>query len=187
MRKALILITGLAAFIIPASAQISADQAMDTCRAQVRQNASGQFGPNIQFRNTNLNDNAGIRDRVEGTFVVPRGEGEEVHTFACSINMANGNLRSVQIDSAAVSANPTAYTDAQAMDTCRDAVRGRIHDLGYGAVDFNSIAVDNTPGRSDWVVGRANGNRSDSAQAFNFSCQVNRNTGGIRSLEVTGR
>jgi hypothetical protein len=189
MRKALILLTGLAAVIIPASAQISNDDAMRICRNQVQQNAIERFGPgNVDFKTINLNAYGGVRDRVEGTFTIPGQTGPAMHTFACSVNMENGNLRWAQIDEQpGPSANREGLTDAQVMDSCRNAVRSRIHDMGYRGVDFNSISVDNTAGRSDWVVGRAVGNRPDSSESFNFSCQVNRTDGNIRSLEVSGQ
>jgi hypothetical protein len=189
MRKALILFTGLAAAIIPASAQISNDEAMRLCRSQVQQNAIERFGAGtVDFKSINLNAYGGVRDRVEGTFVMPRETGPETHTFACSVNMDNGNLRWVRIDEqAGNSANREGFSDGQVMDACRAAVRTRIHDMGYGGVDFNSINVDNTPGRADWVVGRAVGNRPNASEAFNFSCQVNRIDGNIRSLQVTGQ
>src|SRR5437016_8475848 len=101
MHKSLILFAvALAAVAAPASAQITNDQAIRTCRNEVRQNAARRFGTsNIQFRSTNIGDYPGSRDRVDGTFALRRGYGrEELHRFACAVNFADGNLRWVQVD-----------------------------------------------------------------------------------------
>jgi hypothetical protein len=206
MWKTVILISGLAAMIIPATAQIGTDQAMQICRNEVRQDASVRFGStDIEFRSTSVKKYDGIRDRVEGTFAVP-SEGPKMHMFACSVNLDAGNLRWVRIDSGNVlnssigsanrvvspeaevnaSAGFAAITDAEAMDTCRDVVRAKVYDHGYIAADFNSMSIKNTPGRDPSVTGTVTGETAGHENVFRFSCEVNRTTGAVKSVEVNG-
>ena len=192
MHRALILISALAVAILPASARVTSAQAMRTCQDEIRSNAADRFGTlDIQIRSTNLVEQADARDRVTGTFTVsPSLNQEQTHTYACSLNGSTGELGWAQIDpqtSNSGSADRSVYTDEQAMDTCRDAVVNRIHDLGYTGVDLRSIRVDNSPSRSDWVIGNADAGQGDHSAKFDFSCRVNRNTGSLRSVDVTGR
>jgi hypothetical protein len=210
MRKILIFISGFAAMIIPASAQISTADAMLLCRNQVRQDATARFGSsNIEFRSTSLKEHAGVQNRIEGQFTVARAEGPQMHTFACSVDLVADKLQRERIDSqdifnstvgsasraaspeaeansSAGAANTTTYTDAQVLDTCRKVVRGKIYDHGYIGADFDSISIDNTRG-GGWVVGEATGETGGHENEFNFSCEVNRTTGAVESLEVSGR
>ena len=193
MHRTLILVAALATAMLPASARVTTAQAMRTCQDQVRNNAADRFGSlDIQIRSTNLVEQPDARDHITGTFTVSRSvDQEETHTFACSINGSTGELAWAQIDpqssANASSADRSAYTDSDAMNTCRDAVVNRIHDLGYAGVDVASIRVDNTPRRHDWVLGEANAGRGDHSARFDFTCRVNRDTGSLRSVDVTGR
>ena len=193
MRTTLTLIALLAAAMLPASARVTTAQAMRTCQDQVRSNAADRFGTlDIQIRSTNLVEQPDARDHITGTFTIsPRVDQEETHTFACSVNGATGELRWAQIDPQSSANSPaadrSAYTDTDAMNTCRDAVVNRIHDLGYAGVDVGSIRVDNTPGRNDWVLGEAHAGRGDHTARFDFTCRVNRYTGSLKSVDVNGR
>jgi len=205
MRKALILISGLAAMIIPASAQIHTDQVIEICRNEVRQDASVRFGStDIEFRSTSVKY-GGVRDRVEGTFAIPR-EGPKMHTFACSVNLDAGNLRWVRIDSKNVlnssigsanrvifpeaevnaSAGFAAITDEGMMDTCRDVVWAKVYDHGYIEADFNSISIQNNAGRGASVTGTVTGETGGNENVFRFSCAVDRTTGAVKSVGLNG-
>jgi hypothetical protein len=209
MRQALIIVSGFAIMIIPATAQMSTDEAMQICRNQVRQDASGRFGSDVDFRSTSMQKYGGVRDQVEGTFALQSGPGPEIHTFACSVDLATGNLRWERIDSPkefnspansanrAVSseaqANPsagsgdrTAYTHTEAIDMCRNVVRGKIHDHGYIGADFNSINVENTPNGATLIAGKVTGETGGHENLFNFSCEINRTTGAVKMLELNG-
>ena len=210
MRKAIILISGFAVLIIPAGAQISTDRAVQICRNEVRQDASNRFGsPNIEFRSTTVKDRDVVRDQVEGSFALRKSEGAEMHTFACSVDAAAANLRWERIDSqnvldssagsanraaapepeenaAAVSRNETANNGAEATDTCRHVVRGKVRDHGYIGADFTSISIDNTPDRGTLVTGKVTGETGGHENLFSFSCDVDRTTGAVRSLELNG-
>lgn len=193
MRRALIVITALAAGMLPASARVTSAQAMRTCQDGVRSNAADRFGTlDIQIRSTNLVEQPDARDHITGTFTVsPSLDREETHTFACMVNSSTGELRWADIDPQSTvnsfSADRSAYTDTDAMDACRDAVVGRIHDLGYAGVDVRSIRVDNSPERNDWVLGEADAGHGNRSAIFDFTCRVNRYTGSLRSVDVTGR
>ncbi len=190
MRQAITLIFGLAAIVVPAGAQISTDNAMGMCMNQVRQDASARFGSSaITFPTMNLTRHEGAADHVSGTFVVQGDQGSGTHTFDCSVDLAGANLRSVRIDSPETanltgSGNSAISTDSKAMDMCRDAVRTKIFDHGYIETNFKSISIDNTSGRSDMVTGQAMGDTAGHENLFGFSCQVDRYTGAVGSVNL---
>ena len=192
MRFTFILIIGLAA-IIRANSQISGDEAMRTCRNEIRRTASDRFGTsNIEFRSTQLDENQGQQDAVRGTFAVRKGETSEMHTFACSVDVPAGTLQSAQIDSRNIeiasngSPKAAAYSDAQVMERCRQVVRRKIFDHGYIGVHSTSIKIEKTSDRGDRVVGTATGETEGHRNEFQFSCQINPNTGVVQSVEVNG-
>jgi hypothetical protein len=59
--------------------------------------------------------------------------------------------------------------------------------MGYDYVGFDSINMDDRPGRNGWVVGNARGDRGNRSDRFDFSCRVNLNNGSVRSVRVTRR
>ena len=60
---------------------------------------------------------------------------------------------------------------------------------GYRLVEFESINVDDNPGRNDWVVGtlRARQSAGSGSTPFTFSCSVNLENGVVRSVDVRRR
>jgi hypothetical protein len=198
MRNGLILLAvALAAGAAPASAQISNEQAVRTCRNEVRQNAARRFGTSdIQFRSSNVSNSAGYRDRVEGMFALPRGDREELHRFTCAVNFSNGDLRWVQVDPQVAreprdfdrenSADRSVLSDDEALAVCRDAVRGRIASLGYHGIDFTTARVAGN-GYNERVSGGAKADRGDFTTVFDFSCRLDPNTGSLRSVDVNSR
>ena len=192
MRFTFVLIIGLAA-TIRANSQISGDEAMRTCRNEIRQTASDRFGTsNIEFRSTQLDENQGQQDAVRGTFAVRKGEKSEMHTFACSVNVPAGSLQWAKIDSQNLGISPSAspragaYTDAQVIERCRQVVRRKIFDHGYIGVRPISIKIEKTSDRGDRVVGTATGETEGHRNEFQFSCQISPNTGVVQSVEVNG-
>jgi hypothetical protein len=71
--------------------------------------------------------------------------------------------------------------------SCERAVRDRLRRDSYREIDFGRIAVDNNPGRSDWVIGNVSAVRRGRAEYLNFSCGVNLRTGEVRSLDLRRR
>lgn len=70
------------------------------------------------------------------------------------------------------------------VQACESAVRDRVRRDGYREIDFSRIAVDNNPGRNDWVIGTLSANRRNRLERLEFSCAVNLNSGDVRSVEV---
>jgi hypothetical protein len=51
-------------------------------------------------------------------------------------------------------------------------------------VTFRTAAIDDQPGRNDWVIGTMDVYDRGSAQSYRYSCLVNFNNGQIRSVEI---
>jgi hypothetical protein len=171
----------------PVNGGFSAERAVRGCEQAVRQQAGQRFGsPNIDFRGTRIDDNPGRRDWVIGDFAVRRYGREEMHRFTCSVNLADGDIRTVEIDGG----GGGGFRGGPARDAvriCRQAVEERIRTSGYDAVNVNNIRVDDRPGRNDWVVGDARGDRGRRSDPFDFSCRVNLDTGEVRTVDVKRR
>ncbi len=165
--------------------RFSVEQAVRVCQDAVAQQANDRFRTrNVNFGRTTLDDNPGRNDWVIGTFDVRRGfDRQETYRFSCSVDFDSGRVRSAQID------EPVGGGGAgRAIDSCRRAVEERIRRDGYDRIEFESINVDNRPGRNDWIVGvvRAD-SRNVRREPFNFSCSVNLRDGDIRSVDVSRR
>jgi hypothetical protein len=77
------------------------------------------------------------------------------------------------------------FTTAQAVNVCRDAVREQaMEQFGARSVNFDSIRMDDNPGRHDWVVGRVDMRRGAGREEYPFSCSVNFDTGRVRSAQI---
>lgn len=165
----------------------SADRALRGCEQAVRQQAAQRFGsPNIDFRGTRVDDNPGRRDWVIGDFAVRRLGREDMHRFTCSVNLENGDVRTVEIDGGG-GGGSRGGPARDAVRICRQAVEERIRTQGYDAVNVSNIRIDDRPGRNDWVIGDARGDRGRRSDPFDFSCRVNLDTGEVRSVDVKRR
>jgi hypothetical protein len=169
----------------------SAD-AVRNCEDMVRQQAQDRYNTgDVRVQTRNTQDNRGPRDTLYGTLRVRRGFGQdEVHDFSCNVNMNNGRVLSARIDQTENGRDrqygDRGFTDrglasnSQAIQNCQNAVEDRMR----GRVEFDSINTENRNGRNDWVVGTARNGRGD---AFRFSCNVNLDTGSVRSVDVNRR
>jgi hypothetical protein len=78
------------------------------------------------------------------------------------------------------------FTVDEAIRVCRDVIADRARDRFRDAsIEFRRVAIDDQPGRNDWVLGslevvRRNGPRD----VYRFSCSVNFDTGKVRSAEI---
>jgi hypothetical protein len=72
-----------------------------------------------------------------------------------------------------------------AIRVCQDAVRGRASDRMRGArIEFRRTAIDDNPGRSDWVIGTFDAIRDNGRfQSYRFSCSVDFDNGRVRSAD----
>ena len=97
----------LAGFILPAMAQdrgpdrhFTSDQAVQTCKDSIQQEAHERFGAAaVNFRQTSIDNNPGRNDWVVGTIAVKtsRWRPSEVYRFSCSVDFSNGRVRSAHI------------------------------------------------------------------------------------------
>ncbi len=77
------------------------------------------------------------------------------------------------------------WTTDEAVRGCQDAAReqasGRFNSR---EVEFLKTAIDDQPGRNDWVIGTLAVRRSDRREIYRFSCSVNFDTGRVRSATI---
>ena len=81
---------------------------------------------------------------------------------------------------------PRRFTTEEAVKVCQEAVGSQAHDRFRGAtIVFRTTAIDDNPGRNDWVVGmlEVQGRRGPS-DVYRFSCSVNFDTGMVRSAAI---
>lgn len=168
----------------PGRGRYSADDAVRGCQEMVRQQAMERLRTrDIQFRRTAMDDNPGRNDYVVGTLAVRRGPREEMYNFSCSVDFANGRVRSAQIDPLVEQrGNPR-----RAIENCQRSVEDRLRRDGYDRVSIESINADNRPGRNDWVMGSAVGDRRNRSERFQFNCSVDMGSGDVRSVDVRPR
>ncbi len=78
------------------------------------------------------------------------------------------------------------YTAEEAIRICKDSVVAQAHDRFRDAdIEFRKVAIDDSPGRNDWVVGVLEAvHRRGPRDAFRFSCSVNFDTGRVRTAEI---
>jgi len=78
------------------------------------------------------------------------------------------------------------FTVDQAIAVCQDEVRRQAAER-YRArdIEFARTAIDDQPGRNDWVLGTFQVRRDrDRREFYKFSCSVNFDTGRVRSASV---
>jgi hypothetical protein len=76
----------------------------------------------------------------------------------------------------------------EAVRTCQQAVLRQVSQRFRNAdVHFHRTAIDDTPGRQDWVTGTLDVHRGQREERFGFSCSVNFDSGRVRSAEVDPR
>jgi hypothetical protein len=75
------------------------------------------------------------------------------------------------------------FTEDEAVRSCQDAIRAQVSERFRGRpIDFRRTAVDDTPGRGEWVTGRFMVRRGYEEEMFRFSCAVD--WGGRRVREA---
>jgi len=73
----------------------------------------------------------------------------------------------------------------RAINVCTEAVRTKVNrDYGYRNIDIGRIALDDNPGRRDWIVGQFVYRRGLSQEQFDFGCSVDFNNGRVRNVEI---
>lgn len=75
-----------------------------------------------------------------------------------------------------------------AVRICRESITQQATDrYRTRDIQFRRIAMDDQPGRNDWVVGTVEIGTRDGQQQFRFSCSVDFQSGRVRSAEIEPR
>ena len=77
-------------------------------------------------------------------------------------------------------------TTEEALDVCRGSIRDQaVNRFRTPNIEIRNIALDNNPGRRDWITGdvviRRRFNRLD---VYGFNCSVNFDNGVVRSSHI---
>jgi hypothetical protein len=164
------------------------DESARACQDAVRERANQQYGlRHIDFGNLNIDDNPGRNDRIMGSFDVRRGNDSDMYRFSCSVDLANGRVRGVEISPVRDAAAADRNRDRDhAGSACRRAAERRIQQDGYQNVQFGSLNADMR--RNDWFTGTARAQRGNGrGYDFDIGCAVNPDNGDVRSLQVNRR
>jgi hypothetical protein len=77
------------------------------------------------------------------------------------------------------------FTAEQAIHVCQEGVRQQAYDrFGRADIVFRRTAIDDNPGRNDWVIGAIEMRRGRRSDLFRFSCSVNFDNGRVRSVQL---
>jgi hypothetical protein len=80
---------------------------------------------------------------------------------------------------------PRRMTVERAVKICQDAVADQARDRFRDArIEFRKTAIDDNPGRNDWVVGAIEVRGRGPSDLYRFSCSVNFETGVVRSASI---
>ena len=176
--------------------RFTTQQAVQVCESSIRQQAEQRFRThNVDFRGTALDNNPGRQDWVMGMFDVRTSLGrDETYRFSCSVNFDTGQVRSAQIGARERIAGggrsgSGRFTTQQAVQVCESSIRQQAEQrFRTDSINFRGTALDNNPGRQDWVMGtfdvRASLGRNET---YSFSCSVNFDTGQVRSAQIGAR
>jgi len=174
--------------------RFTTEQAVQVCESSIQQQAQQRFRtPNVNFRGTALDDNPGRQDWVMGVFDVRRANGrDETYNFSCSVNFDTGQVRSAQIGTIERSARGRRgqrFTTEQAVQVCESSIRQQAEQrFRTRNINFRGTALDDNPGRQDWVMGMFDVRRSTGRdETYRFSCSVNFDTGQVRSARIESR
>jgi len=173
--------------------RFTTEQAVQVCESAIRRQAEQRFRTrNINFRRTALDDNPGRQDWVIGMFDVRRSPGrDENFRFSCSVNFDTGQVRSAEIETrGSVGGGPgRRFTTQQAVQVCESSILQQAEQrFRTRNVTFRGTALDNNPGRQDWVIGMFEVRRSPGrAETHRFSCSVNFDTGQVRTARIETR
>jgi hypothetical protein len=180
--------------------RMPADEAIRVCQESVLQQAEERLHTRqLSFQRVTIDDNPGRNDWVLGSFAVRRYNRDELYRFSCSVDFESGRVRSAQFDPAeGAGFRPDDRGGDRGVDrrddrgsvaiqTCQRAVEQRIRRDGYSNTNFESVKVDNRPGRNDWITGSVRAEGRYRGQWFDFSCSANLDNGSVRLVDVTRR
>jgi hypothetical protein len=81
-----------------------------------------------------------------------------------------------------------AFAADEAVRVCQQAVLTQaVRRFRTNDIHFDRTAIDDSPGREDWVTGTLDMHRGPHEERFGFSCSVNFDNGRVRSAELDPR
>jgi hypothetical protein len=169
--------------------EASRNKAARACQDAVKKRANQQYGlRDIEFRNLNAEDNQGRNDTIMGSFDGRRGNYRDTYRFSCTVDLAKGRVRGVNISQGRDAAMVDRYDGGDyATSACRRAIEQRMQRDGYWNVQFGWLNADNR--RNDSMAGRATAQRGNDGRTYDFDiqCTVDLGNGKVRSLQVKRR
>jgi len=187
-----------------ASRRVSAEQAIDLCRTELRTRGERDYGlRNIDITAAAVDANQGRNDLITGTFADRGGASRRRaassgYRFNCAVDYGSGQVRTLEIlraDGGAVqplSTSGTAstatvggYDQNQVYRACQDAVVARTNRDGYQNVNFSSTAID--ANRSGRVAGTITATRGPITDTFDFGCLMDFSAARVQSVELNRR
>ena len=177
---------------------ISAERALDLCRAEVHTRGERDYGlRSIDITAVGIDTSQGRRNWVTGTFTdsigsFPRGGG---YRFNCAVDFSSGRVGAVEIlrpDGSTLQPGTASraygsgdYNQAQVLRACQDAVVARVNQAGYQNVQFGSTGIDTQ--RSGWVSGTVTASRVLVSDTFDFGCSMDFGAGRVLDVQVNRR
>jgi hypothetical protein len=183
---------------------ISAERALDLCRAEVHTRGERDFDfRNIDITAVGVDTSQGRRNWVTGTFAEGssgflRGSG---YRFNCSVDYSSGQVAAVEFlraDGSSVkpraasgayssgTAHPSGtYNESQVVRACQDAVVARLNQAGYQDLQFATTRIDTQ--RSGWVSGAITAKSVLVTDTFDFGCSMDFNAARVLNLDLTRR
>ena len=187
-----------------ANRAISAERALDLCRAEVHARGERDYGlRNIDISAVGVDTGQGRRNWITGTFTdgtgaVLRGSG---YRFNCSVDYSTGQVGAVEIlradgstvrpsnasgaYSSGTKYGSSGYNQAQVLRACQDAVVARVNQAGYQNARFGSTQIDNQ--RSGWVSGAVTATNALATDTFDFGCSMDLNAARVLNIQVNRR
>jgi hypothetical protein len=180
---------------------LSAEQAIDLCRTEVRARSERDYGlRNIDITSAAVDTDPGMRDWITGAFNAGSGSSRRGagYRFHCAVDYTSGQVRAVKITradgslvqplsagSAQSSAAAGSYNQNQVFRACQDAVVARANRDGYQNVTFASTAMD--PQRNAWVSGAITASRGPVTDTFDFGCSMDLTAARVLNLQLNRR
>ncbi|MCC7175331.1 MAG: hypothetical protein IT159_09055 [Bryobacterales bacterium] len=177
---------------------ISAERALDLCRAEVHARGQRDYGlTNIDITAVGLDTGQGRRNWVTGTFTEGAGGFASAggYRFNCSINFTSGQVLAVELlrgDGSALRPGAASgaygaggYNQTQVLRACQDAVVARVNQAGYQNIQFGSTGLDTR--RSGWVTGTVTGSRVLVTDTFDFGCSMDLGAARVLDVQLTRR
>jgi hypothetical protein len=80
------------------------------------------------------------------------------------------------------------FTTEQAVAVCDTSIREQAERrFRTRNINFGRAALDDNPGRRDWVLGRFDVRRGGREESYTYSCSVNFDSGQVRTAEIGAR